>query len=137
MATWNPINMFGKEDRTDGHWAGWIYASDADTGVWKWRVKSNYPFSPPSRRRPVESCSSADLGGNFYALDSSTGQKLWGGPLGIGGGIGGGVITYTVDGVQKVAVADGFTMVAWPTKPTARKDRNPGPGQRFREASDG
>jgi len=27
------------------------------------------------------------------------------------------VITYTVDGVQKVAVADGFTMVAWPTKP--------------------
>ena len=59
----------------------------------------------------------ADLGGNFYALDSSTGQKLWGGPLGTGGGIGGGVITYTVDGVQKVAVADGFTMAAWPTKP--------------------
>ena len=31
----------------------------------------------------------ADLGGNFYALDSSTGEKLWGGPLGTGGGIGG------------------------------------------------
>jgi alcohol dehydrogenase (cytochrome c) len=59
----------------------------------------------------------ADLGGNLCALDSSTGQKLWGGPLGAGGGIGGGVITYAVDGVQKVAVADGFTMVAWPTKP--------------------
>jgi alcohol dehydrogenase (cytochrome c) len=59
----------------------------------------------------------ADLGGNFYALDSSTGQKLWGQVLGTGGGIGGGVITYAVDGVQKVAVADGFTMVAWPTKP--------------------
>ena len=41
--------------------------------------------------------------------------------LGVGGGIGGGIITYTVDGIQKVAVADGFTMVAWPTKPgTAR-----------------
>ena len=59
----------------------------------------------------------ADLGGNFYALDSSTGQKLWGGPLGTGGGIGGGMITYTVGGVQKVAVADRFTMAAWPTKP--------------------
>ena len=59
----------------------------------------------------------ADLGGNFYALDSSTGQKLWGGPLGNGAAIGGGVITYTVEGVQKVAVAEGFTMVAWPTKP--------------------
>ncbi len=44
MATWNPINMFGKEDPTDGHWAGWIYAVDADTGVWKWRAKSNYPI---------------------------------------------------------------------------------------------
>ena len=31
------------------------------------------------------------------------------------------VITYTVDGVQKVAVADGFTMVAWPTKPRHAK----------------
>ena len=31
-------------DRTDGHWAGWLYATDADTGVWKWRVKSNYPI---------------------------------------------------------------------------------------------
>ena len=62
-----------------------------------------------------------DLGGNFYALDSSTGQKLWGRSARDGGAIGGGVITYTVDGVQKVAVADGFTMVAWPTKPEARQ----------------
>jgi len=60
----------------------------------------------------------ADIGGNFYALDSSTGQKLWGGPLGSGGGIGGGVITYTVDGVQKVAIADNYTMAAWPIKPS-------------------
>ena len=35
MATYNPINMFGKEDRTDGYWAGWVYATDADSGVWK------------------------------------------------------------------------------------------------------
>jgi alcohol dehydrogenase (cytochrome c) len=38
-----------------------------------------------------------------------------------GGGIGGGIITYTVDGAQKIAVADGFTMVAWPTKPVSAK----------------
>ena len=30
--------------------------------------------------------------------------------------IGGGVITYTANGAQKVAVAAGFTMLAWPTK---------------------
>jgi hypothetical protein len=32
------------------------------------------------------------------------------------GAIGGGVITYTANGAQKVAVASGFTMLAWPTK---------------------
>jgi len=117
MAAWNPINMFGKEDRTDGYWAGWIHASDADSGVWKWRAKSNYPIVAAITPTAGGIVFVADLGGNFYALDSSTGQKLWGGPLGTGGAIGGGVITYTVDGVQKVAVADGFTMAAWPTKP--------------------
>jgi len=55
-----------------------------------------------------------DLGGNFYALDAADGQKLWGQEL--GGAIGGGVITYTANGAQKVAVASGFTMITWPTK---------------------
>src|SRR5262249_10034171 len=41
MATWNPFWMFGDMDRT---WAGWVYAVDADTGAWKWRLKSNYPI---------------------------------------------------------------------------------------------
>ena len=44
MATWNPFWMFGRMGGADGHWAGWVYAVDADTGVWKWRLKSNYPI---------------------------------------------------------------------------------------------
>jgi len=114
----NPLNVFGKESKTDGHWAGWVYATDADTGVWKWRVKSNYPIVGAITPTAGGVVFFGDLGGNFYALDASTGQKLWGQVLGVpGGGIGGGIITYTVDGVQKIAVAAGFTMVAWPTKP--------------------
>ncbi len=118
MATMNPINMFGKESRTDGHWAGWVYATDADTGVWKWRVKSNYPIVGAITPTAGGVVFFGDLGGNFYALDSSNGQKLWGQVLGVaGGGMGGGIISYAVDGVQKIAVAAGFTMVAWPIKP--------------------
>ena len=113
----NPINMFGRESKTDGYWAGWVYATDADTGVWKWRVKSNYPILGGVTPTAGGVVFFGDLGGNFYALDSATGQKLWGQVLGAGGGIGGGVITYSVNGQQKVAVADGFTMVAWPVKP--------------------
>jgi alcohol dehydrogenase (cytochrome c) len=55
-----------------------------------------------------------DIGGNFYVLDAANGQKLWGQEL--GGAIGGGVIIYTANRTQKVAVAAGFTHLAWPTK---------------------
>jgi alcohol dehydrogenase (cytochrome c) len=114
MATWNPFNMFGKTDRTDGHWAGWLHAADADTGVWKWRLKSNYPILGGMTPTAGGVVFFGDIGGNFYALDSASGEKLWGQQL--AGAIGGGVITYTVNGAQKVAVASGFTHLAWPTK---------------------
>ena len=109
----NPFGMFGKWS-TDGHWAGWVYAVDADTGVWKWRLKSNYPIVSGMTPTAGGVVFFGDIGGNFYALDSANGQKLWGQDL--GGAIGGGVITYTANGAQKVAVAAGFTMLAWPTK---------------------
>jgi outer membrane protein assembly factor BamB len=56
-----------------------------------------------------------DMGGNFYAVDATDGQKLWGQK--IGGAIGGGVIT----GTQKIAVATGLTEVLWPTKITTAR----------------
>jgi alcohol dehydrogenase (cytochrome c) len=121
IAYLNPINMFGKEAPIDKDWAGWVYATDADSGIWKWRVKSNFPIVGAITPTAGGIVFFGDLGGNFYALDSATGQKLWGQVLGTGGGIGGGIITYTVDGVQKIAVADGFTMIAWPTKPVTAK----------------
>jgi alcohol dehydrogenase (cytochrome c) len=114
MATWNPFWMFGKEGATAGHWAGWVYAVDADTGAWKWRLKSNYPIVSGMTPTAGGVVFFGDLGGNFYALDAANGQKLWGQEL--GGAIGGGVITYTVGGAQKIAVAAGFTHPAWPTK---------------------
>jgi alcohol dehydrogenase (cytochrome c) len=111
MATWNPFWMFG---RFAGTWAGWVYAVDADTGVWKWRLKSNYPIVSGMTPTAGGVVFFGDIGGNFYALDAASGQKLWGQDL--GGAIGGGVISYTVNGAQKVAVAAGFTHPAWPTK---------------------
>ena len=64
-----------------------------------------------------------DVGGNFYALDCATGQKLWGQQ--IGGAIGGGVITAS--GARKVAVAVGVVMAAWPTESGESQDRGAGP----------
>ena len=79
MWTWNPFNMFGRFDKT---WAGWVYAVDADTGVWKWRLKSNYPIVGGMTPTAGGVVFFGDVGGNFYALDSATGQKLWGQDLG-------------------------------------------------------
>ena len=60
-----------------------------------------------------------DVGGNFYALDAASGEKLWGQK--IGGGIGGGVIAYQADGAEKIAVTTGLTGVAWPTETATGK----------------
>ena len=113
-ASLNPFNLFGKQSRGDGYWGGWLHAVDADTGVWKWRLKTNYPVVggvTPTAGRLVFF---GDVGGNFYAVDADTGEKLWGRK--IGGGISGGVITYTVGGVQRVAVATGFISPVWPVE---------------------
>jgi alcohol dehydrogenase (cytochrome c) len=73
-----------------------------------WRQQWDRP-SDCSRTRPARGqC----VGGNFYAVDAANGQKLWGQKL--SGAIGGGVITYTANGVQKVAVATGFISPVWP-----------------------
>jgi len=117
VAFLNPLWVFGKFDRRG--WAGWVYAVDADTGVWKWRLKANYPFIGGLTPTAGGVVFVADVGGTFYVLDAATGQKLWGQDL--GGGVGGGVITYTAGGSQKVAVAAGLSMIAWPVKPTHAK----------------
>jgi alcohol dehydrogenase (cytochrome c) len=111
--SFNPFNVFGKFTRADGVWAGWLHAVDADSGVWKWRLKS-IPIMGAVTPTGGGLVLFGDMGGNFYALDAATGQKLWGQK--IGGAIGGGVITYTVNGAQKVAVATGYVSPAVPTE---------------------
>jgi len=118
MATLNPFWLFGRADR-DNHWAGWVYAVDADSGVWKWRLKSNYPIVGGMTPTAGGVVFVGDVGGNFYALDAANGRKLWSQQL--DGGIGGGVITYVADGAQKVAVAYGFSNLQWPVKVATAK----------------
>jgi alcohol dehydrogenase (cytochrome c) len=114
MATWNPFWAFGRMDGADGHWVGWVYAIDAYSGAWKWRLKSNYPVLGGVTPTAGGVVFFGDIGGNFYAVDAANGEKLW--DQNLGGAIGGGVIPYTAHGAQKIAVASGFTHIAWPTK---------------------
>ena len=113
MQAVNPYNTYGAMDSVHD-WAGWVYAVDADSGKWKWRAKLNYPVLGGVTPTIGGVTFFGDMGGNFYAVDSSNGQKLYGSDL--GGAIGGGVISYTSNGAQRVAVATGFTSFVWPTK---------------------
>jgi alcohol dehydrogenase (cytochrome c) len=114
----NPFNVWGKQDPF-GDWAGWVYATDADTGAWTWRIKTNYPIQSGVTPTAGGLVFFGDMGGNFYAVDATNGHKLWGEK--IGGAVGGGVITYAINGSQKVAVATGLTEILWPTEITTAK----------------
>jgi alcohol dehydrogenase (cytochrome c) len=117
-ASINPFNTWGEADPVFD-WAGWTYAVDADTGVWRWRAKTTYPIQSGMTPTVGGIVFFGDMGGNFYVLDTADGRKLWGQK--IGGAIGGGVITYAVNGTQKIAVATGLTEVLWPTEITTAR----------------
>jgi alcohol dehydrogenase (cytochrome c) len=116
MATRNPFQILGQQE---GSWGGWVYAVDADSGVWKWRLRSNYPVVGGVTPTAGGLVFFGDVGGNFYAVDAATGEKLWGRK--IGGAIGGGVIAYKAGGGEKIAVTTGLTGPTWPTESVTGK----------------
>ena len=95
-AAHNPFHLFGRQDQVDRSWGGWMYAVDADSGVWKWRLKSNYPIEEGVTPTAGGVVMFGDLSGNFYVLDAEIARKLWGRK--IAGAIGGGLIIYYLFG---------------------------------------
>lgn len=108
----NPMNMMGKLDFAN--WGGWVYAVDADSGKWKWRVKTNYPIWAATLTTAGGLVFFGDVGGNFYGLDADTGANLLHHKM--DGAMGGGIITYQAGGKQLVAVAAGLTQIVLPTE---------------------
>jgi alcohol dehydrogenase (cytochrome c) len=103
---------FGKQDDIK-KWAGWMTASDADSGKRRWQFKAPFPLMGGITPTAGGLLFFGDMGGNFYAFDSGSGKKLWSTDL--GGAIAGGVISYDTGVGQRVAVAAGMTSTIWPT----------------------
>jgi alcohol dehydrogenase (cytochrome c) len=110
--------IFGKPD-PHSQWGGWVYASDADSGEWKWRARSNYPTLSGVTPTGGGVLFFGDMGGDLYALDTSNGQRLW--SLAVRGAIAGGIISYSIAGSQRIAVAYGMTSLQWATAPSSAK----------------
>jgi alcohol dehydrogenase (cytochrome c) len=114
----NPGEAFGKLDPPSG-WAGWVYATDADSGAVAWKFKAPFPVMSGVTSTAGGLVLVGDMGGTLYAFGAADGKVLWSEPL--GGAIGGGVITYSDSGKQRVAAAVGMTSPIWPTQKTTEK----------------
>lgn len=114
----NPLDSAGKFD-DPSKWAGWLHATDADSGEWVWRAKSSYPILSGVTPTAGDVVMFGDMGGNFYILRSSDGGKVW--SKHFDGAIAGGVITYNSGGAQRVAFMSGISHPLWPVEPDTGK----------------
>jgi alcohol dehydrogenase (cytochrome c) len=104
---------FGQQDLA-GRWAGWVYASNADTGAVAWSYKTPAPILAGVTATLGGLVFTADMAGTVFAFDATSGAKLW--SAGVGGAVGGGVISYAGKaGHQRIAVAAGMMSMIWPT----------------------
>ena len=85
--------------------AGWLTASDASSGKERCKYASPTPLVAGVTATSGGVLFTDDLNNNFLALDALTGDVLY--RFNTGGSIGGGVITYALDGKQYVAATSG------------------------------
>ncbi|MER3555953.1 MAG: pyrrolo-quinoline quinone [Meiothermus sp.] len=84
---------------------GWIMRLDAKTGKVQWRYKAPTPIIGGLTPTAGGLLFGGDLNGDFLAMDASTGKILY--RNNTGGAVAGGVVTYSQNGKQYVAVASG------------------------------
>jgi len=84
---------------------GWLTAFDVSTGKERWKYASPTPLVAGVTATSGGVLFTGDLNNDFLALDAKTGDVLY--RFNTGGSIGGGVITYALDGQQYVAATSG------------------------------
>jgi alcohol dehydrogenase (cytochrome c) len=109
-------NLFG---RKDPNWGGFVNAIDADTGALKWRFRTTAPALAGVTPTKGGLVFTGDLGNHAFAFDADNGRVLWQAEL--PGAAGGGVVSYMVEGKQKVAFVAGTRSPVFPVAPASAK----------------
>ena len=97
-------NAFGDSDPNNR--TGWLTGVDADTGKVLWKYHSTQPMVAAITPTAGGLVLTGDLNGNLLAFDDVSGKVLL--QHNAGGPIGGGIVTYTINGKQFIAVAAGM-----------------------------
>jgi alcohol dehydrogenase (cytochrome c) len=90
---------------------GWVTAVDASTGEVKWKYRSPRPMVASVTTTAGNLLLTGELTGDFLAFDARTGEELY--RFNTGGSMGGGIVTYAVDGKQYIAAASGSPSSFW------------------------
>lgn len=114
-------NLFGGTMKFDPpeNAKGWVTAFNAKDGTVKWKYQSPAPIVAGVTPTAGGLLFTADQNGDVYGFDASNGKILWKSNTSVPNG--GGVITYSVNGKQYVAVAAGMKAVLWPKQSNASK----------------
>ena len=91
---------------------GWLTSFDAENGSVRWKYQAQHPILAAVTPTAGGVVFAADMGGQLYALDASTGRVLW--QTNTGQSTGGGIVTYVAGGRQLVGVASGMKSPVWP-----------------------
>jgi alcohol dehydrogenase (cytochrome c) len=91
---------------------GWITAFDADTGSIRWKFAAPAPVVAGVTPTAGGLVFTADLTGRVRAFDADTGAVLL--EVDTGQSIGGGIVSYSAGGRQKIGVASGMKSGIWP-----------------------
>jgi PQQ-dependent dehydrogenase (methanol/ethanol family) len=94
--------------------SGWITSVDADTGTVRWKFHAPAPVVSAVTPTAGGVTFAGDLKGNLYAFDSADGKVLF--QSATGGGLAGGIVTYSIGQKQYVAVTSGnLSRAVWGT----------------------
>ncbi len=91
---------------------GWITAFDADSGAERWKFAAPAPVVAAVTPTAGGLLLTADLTGRFRAFDAATGAVLF--ELDTGQSIGGGIVSYSAGGRQRIGIASGMKSGIWP-----------------------
>ena len=84
---------------------GWLTAIDSTTGKVRWKKQWPTPLVAAVTATSGGVLFTGDLDSNFLVLDAGNGNTLY--KFNTGGTVGGGVVTYQIDGKQYVATTSG------------------------------
>jgi PQQ-dependent dehydrogenase (methanol/ethanol family) len=93
---------------------GWLTAIDSSSGKIRWRYRSSRPMVAAVTTTSGNVVFSGELTGDFLVLDAESGDVLY--RFNTGGPIGGGIVTYEIDGKQYVGVMSGKPSGLWVDK---------------------